>query len=97
VNLLHNAVQAMDAPGTIQIRVRLQGKFVQVSISDTGKGIPLADYSRIFNPFFTTKPIGEGTGLGLYISYGIVEKHKGELLFFSEEGKGTTFQVLLPQ
>lgn len=96
VNLLLNAAQAMEQEGTITIRIRQKGSHAMVSVSDTGCGIPQENYSRLFDPFFTTKPVGQGTGLGLYISYGIMQKHHGELVFHSEVGKGTTFQVIVP-
>lgn len=96
VNLLLNAAQAMEQDGVINIRIRQKGSYAMVSVSDTGCGIPQENYSRLFDPFFTTKPVGQGTGLGLYISYGIMQKHHGELVFHSEVGKGTTFQVIVP-
>jgi len=96
VNLLLNAAQAISGSGQITIRIRQKGNHVMVAISDSGNGIPKEYFSRLFDPFFTTKPVGEGTGLGLYISYGIIQKHQGDLVFHSEIGKGTTFQVFLP-
>lgn len=96
VNLLLNAAQAMGNDGVITIRIKQKGTHAMVSIADTGCGIAKEHYSRLFDPFFTTKPVGQGTGLGLYISYGIVQKHRGDLVFHSEEGKGTTFQMILP-
>jgi PAS domain S-box-containing protein len=96
VNLLLNAAQAMEKQGTITIKVLNKRNHVMVTVSDTGPGISKENYSRLFDPFFTTKPVGQGTGLGLYISYGIMQKHRGDLLFVSEPGKGATFQVILP-
>ncbi len=96
VNLLLNAAQACGNDGVIQIRLKRAGEHVVIHISDNGCGIPQEYYSQLFNPFFTTKPVGQGTGLGLYISYGIVQKHHGDLVFHSEVGKGTTFQIVLP-
>jgi len=96
VNLLLNAAQAIEGTGKITIRIRQRGNHLMVSIVDTGQGISKQHYSRLFDPFFTTKPVGQGTGLGLYISYGIIQKHQGDLVFHSEDGKGTTFQVILP-
>jgi len=69
---------------------------VQVSISDTGKGIPPEIVNRIFDPFFTTKPVGKGTGLGLSLSWNIVKKHQGKIEVSSIPGKGTTFVITLP-
>jgi len=96
VNLLVNAAQAMEGNGTITVKIMRKGNHAVVVVSDTGKGIAKEHYSRLFDPFFTTKPVGEGTGLGLYISYGIIQKHHGDLIFRSEVGKGTSFQIILP-
>jgi len=75
---------------------RLDGS-VEVVITDNGNGVPQAIRDKIFQPFFTTKPTGQGTGLGLSLSYDIVVKgHGGQLLLESIEGKGTTFKVILP-
>ncbi|MBL8458548.1 MAG: histidine kinase, partial [Zoogloea sp.] len=63
---------------------------------DTGKGIPATDLQRVFEPFYTTKPVGQGTGLGLSLSWGIVERHHGRIEVSSEVGQGTTFTVTLP-
>ena len=72
------------------------GTYVQLSVSDSGHGIP-ADYlDRVFEPFFTTKERGEGTGMGLSVVHGIVESYEGAIYAFSEEGQGSTFEVLLP-
>lgn len=73
------------------------GLYVALSVSDTGAGIPDDIMPFIFDPFFTTKEKGKGTGLGLSTVYGIVELHKGKILAFSEEGKGTAFRVYLPR
>lgn len=97
VNLIVNACQAMENSGILRISIQSREHDLQVQISDTGKGIPRIHYSRIFDPFFTTKPPGLGTGLGLYISYGIARKHQGDLFFWSTEDKGTTFQLTLPK
>lgn len=96
MNLLLNAAQAIEAPGTIHIITRRTEKTVRIIIRDSGKGIPPEVQGRIFEPFFTTKPVGKGTGLGLSISYGIVKKHRGEILVRSEPGRGTEFEVVIP-
>jgi signal transduction histidine kinase len=67
-----------------------------VTISDSGCGIPPENLSRVFDPFFTAKPVGQGTGLGLSLSYGIVQRHHGRIEVESALGKGSTFRVWLP-
>ena len=96
MNLLVNAAHAIDGRGTISIRTRALGEWVQVEIADTGRGIPAENLKRIFDPFLTTKPVGRGTGLGLSLSYGIVGKHHGRIEVESAPGKGTSFKVYLP-
>jgi len=95
-NLVHNALQAMDHKGTLTVGLRRDGDDVLVSIADTGCGIPEDIRARIFDAFFTTKPAGEGTGLGLDIVRKIVDKHQGRIDVDSEVGVGTTFTVRLP-
>jgi signal transduction histidine kinase len=97
MNILMNAAQSMQEGGTITVRTGTQGDDVWVAISDTGRGIPADQQKRIFEPFYTTKRVGEGTGLGLSLSYGIVEKHGGSIEVKSEVGVGTTFRVVLPR
>jgi signal transduction histidine kinase len=83
--------------GTIKVGTKSKGDLVEITISDTGVGIPEQIRSRIFDPFFTTKVVGKGTGQGLTISHSvIVEKHGGTLDFKTYEGKGTTFYIQLP-
>ncbi|MDD5329823.1 MAG: ATP-binding protein [Sulfuricella sp.] len=96
MNLLVNAAHAITDKGTITVRTRRVGEEVWVEVEDTGSGIAPENINRIFDPFFTTKPVGKGTGLGLSLSYGIVQKHKGQIEVESELGKGTTFRVRLP-
>ena len=96
MNLLINAVHAIEEKGIIRIKTRQKGDSVYVQIADTGRGIPPDKMSRIFEPFFTTKEVGKGTGLGLSISYDIVRKHGGEILVESAVGKGTIFTVRIP-
>ena len=105
LNLLLNAAHAISdvvdgtsAKGRITVRTRGIGDFVEISISDTGDGIPEDVRGRIFEPFVTTKEVGRGTGQGLALSRGIVvEKLKGSLHFETETGKGTTFFIRLPK
>ena len=94
-NLIHNALQAMNHKGTLQIKVFQQENSVVVQISDSGTGIPLKIQQKIFEPFFTTKPAGEGSGLGLDIVSKIIKKHGGAIEVASEPGQ-TTFSVFLP-
>jgi signal transduction histidine kinase len=75
---------------------RQEDQFVQISISDTGCGIPEENLARLFDPFFTTKPVGTGTGLGLSIVYEIVKAHNGKIEVDSRPGSGTCFTILLP-
>ena len=97
MNLLINAVQAIEDHGRITIRTGHDEKSVWVEVEDTGKGIKPEQLGKIFDPFFTTKAVGMGTGLGLSLSYGIVKKHNGRIEVKSELGKGTSFRVFLPQ
>ena len=95
-NLIDNAVAAMEGEGTLTIRTARDNDFLLVEICDTGPGVPAEIQERIFQPFFTTKPVGEGTGLGLDISWRIVvNKHHGDLRVESVPGD-TRFQVCLP-
>lgn len=96
MNLLVNASQAIKDEGEITIRTEADDDEVIVSISDNGLGIPKEDIPKLFNPFFTTKPVGHGTGLGLSVSYGIIQKHKGRIEVDSKVGTGTTFKIYLP-
>lgn len=94
-NLIQNAIQALKGKGKIEISVFPQNNFVVVEIEDDGPGIPVKIQDRIWDPFFTTKDQGEGTGLGLGIAKGIVEKHKGKITLTSHPGK-TIFRIELP-
>jgi two-component system NtrC family sensor kinase len=98
LNLLLNAIDAMPKGGTVTARVEEEKKtgFLSIHITDTGVGIPSHILGSIFTPFFTTKPTGKGTGLGLAVSKGIIEKHGGSIEVESKVGEGTTFTVHLP-
>jgi two-component system NtrC family sensor kinase len=108
MNMLVNAQQAIEEEGSITVRTRrsVQPKspepgakpvaMVEITISDTGCGIPESDLKRIFDPFFSSKEVGKGTGLGLSVSHGIVQAHGGLIEVESSIGKGSTFRVYLP-
>jgi two-component system NtrC family sensor kinase len=98
LNLFINAIQAMLDGGSLSIRAYPSddGHWLKVEVKDTGCGIEHEDLPRIFDPFYTTKQVGRGTGLGLSVTYGIVEKHGGHIEVESQKGKGATFTVLLP-
>ncbi len=95
-NLVHNALQSMNHQGTLTVDIRRIGNEAVVSIGDTGCGIPEEIRGKIFDAFFTTKPVGEGSGLGLDIVKTIIDKHYGRIEVQSEVGVGTTFLVYLP-
>ncbi len=96
LNLIVNALQAVGERGSVTISSEPVADGVAVRVSDDGPGIAAADRERLFEPFFTTKQAGEGTGLGLFISYQIVRRHAGEIRVASELGVGTSFEVWLP-
>jgi signal transduction histidine kinase len=96
INLIMNAVHAMPQGGTLRMGLDHEKDMLRLTVSDTGHGIPNEVVNKIFDPFFTTKEFGKGTGLGLTVVKGIIEEHQGSIAVESEEGKGTTFTVLLP-
>lgn len=100
VNLCNNAIDAMGRSGKIYVTTSentLEGKrAVEISIRDTGSGMPPEVLEKIFNPFFTTKESGKGTGLGLSLVSEILEQHQGRIKAESKVGKGTTFRILIP-
>jgi PAS domain S-box-containing protein len=105
LNLIINSAHAVASAvgeglrekGTITLRTRLRDPWVEISVADTGTGIPEELRSRIFEPFFTTKPMGQGTGQGLALAHSvIVQRHQGQIWFETEVGRGTTFFVRLP-
>ncbi len=97
INLIMNATQAMGESGTLRISTsQVNGQEVEAAISDTGPGIPASIQANIFDPFFSTKKEGEGTGLGLYICRNIITEHEGRMTLDSAEGQGTTFRIVLP-
>jgi len=105
LNLINNAfyavserqrAQAIDYEPTVIVRTRQTGKGIEIVVQDNGNGIPEAIRDKIFQPFFTTKAAGQGTGLGLSLSYDIVKAHGGEIQLVTHAGVGTTFIILLP-
>jgi signal transduction histidine kinase len=98
LNILMNAIEAVPPGGSISLTTRTNAERTEIQfvIADNGPGIPEAILGRIFDPFFTTKPQGIGTGLGLWISYNIVQKHSGRLDVEAAPGRGTTFTITLP-
>jgi two-component system, NtrC family, sensor kinase len=96
--VLMNALEAMPDGGTLTVRARFQAALdtVTIEIQDTGPGIPPEIRPRIFEPFFSTKSEGKGTGLGLAVTYGIVRRHAGHIEYDSEVGRGTVFRIVLP-
>ena len=105
INLINNAFYAVsekakkDIPGyqpIVEVSTHFKDSLVEISVMDNGLGIPKTIQDKIFQPFFTTKPAGSGTGLGLSLSYDIIKAHGGELIVESTEGTGTTFRIHLP-
>jgi signal transduction histidine kinase len=103
LNLYNNAFYAVNEKigmsgfePKVRISTKRDGSSVLIAVHDNGKGIPEKVKEKIFQPFFTTKPTGQGTGLGLSLSYDIVKGHGGEFKVDSIEGNGTTFTILLP-
>ena len=94
LNFILNSVQAMPEGGELRITTKNADKGIEISISDTGMGIPEEEHQKIFQPFYTTKK--DGTGLGLSISYGIIKGHGGEIFVKSSQGSGATFRISLP-
>jgi signal transduction histidine kinase len=96
LNLFLNARDAMPSGGWLSVATRVRGHEVTVEVGDTGVGIPPEHIARIYDPFFTTKAEGHGTGLGLSVTYGIVQEHGGILSCESAPGEGTKFRLVLP-
>ena len=96
LNLFLNARDAMPRGGWLTVTTRIEGDHAVAEVADTGTGIPPEQLARIYDPFFTTKAMGQGTGLGLSISYGIVREHDGTIRCDSAIGQGTRFTLMLP-
>ncbi len=97
INLILNAVQAMDGSGTLRLGCSTGAGRISAVVSDTGPGIPPEFINHIYDPFFTTKPVGIGTGLGLYVTYRIVSRHKGTIDVETSLNKGTAFTINFPE
>lgn len=112
VNIINNAVDAMEGEGTVTIELSqisssdqllsqfsqiMPGKYCKITIKDTGYGMDQTTMERIFEPFYTTKEVGKGTGLGLSTVHSIIKEHQGEIIVDSQLGHGTTFTLLLPE
>jgi PAS domain S-box-containing protein len=97
MNIIGNAIDAIEEEGTITICTCFKGNQVKISISDTGTGIKPDIQDKIFDPFFTTKEVGQGMGLGLSIAHSIIEKHQGSITVHSQEGEGTEIIIYLPK
>lgn len=96
VNLMVNAIHAMGDRGALTLKCSREGTFIAATVTDTGHGIPEENLNQIYDPFFTTKPVGMGTGLGLYVVYRIVTKYRGSIDVESKPGVGTTFVLRFP-
>jgi signal transduction histidine kinase len=96
INLIVNAVQAMKEGGKLTVSTSQDDSWVRIHIGDNGHGIPQENMDKLFTPFFTTKEDVKGVGLGLAVSYGIIERHGGRIVVKSEVGKGSTFTIVLP-
>jgi len=96
MNLCVNAVHAMSDSGTLSLRTRNLASMVEILVTDTGSGMPKEVLEKAIEPFFTTKPMGQGTGLGLATVYSLVKAHGGTMEITSEVGKGTTVSLLFP-
>ncbi|MBK7866307.1 MAG: hypothetical protein IPJ75_04540 [Ignavibacteriales bacterium] len=104
VNILINSVDAVlemkenfpDMRGEILAETYIEGSSLIVELSDNGDGISEDKHAKIFEPFYTTKAVGKGTGLGLWVSYGIVKSFQGDIKVTSKPGRGTSFKISLP-
>jgi signal transduction histidine kinase len=96
LNIMNNGIQAMDGTGQLTIKTEHKNEHVHIIFSDTGCGIHAHDMPKIFDPFFTNKDVGKGTGLGLGISYSIIRQHGGYIKVRSDIGNGSVFEIILP-
>jgi signal transduction histidine kinase len=96
LNLALNARDAMPKGGVVRIRTRHVGQEALLEIEDEGEGIPQALWARVFEPYFTTKPMGKGTGLGLAVVKRVVERHQGRIELYQRPGRGQGFLLAFP-
>ncbi|MCU0538521.1 MAG: response regulator [Desulfobacterales bacterium] len=96
LNLLTNSIQATPAGGRITVSLQVSVEAAKIAVQDTGSGISPDHLTRVFEPFFTTKGVGQGTGMGLYVSWGIIARLGGLITVESQVGQGTTFTITLP-
>jgi len=96
MNVIGNALYSLSPGGTLNITTAASGKNVKIKFTDTGCGIKQEDLDKVFDPFFTTKEVGKGVGLGLSISYTIIQQHGGKIDIKSKENEGTTVTITLP-
>ena len=97
LNIIGNAIEATEGKGRITIETSIPYGKIVISIKDNGMGMTKKTKSKIFDPFYTTKEVGKGLGLGLSISYGIIEKHGGEIIVITAPKRGTEFRIILPR
>ncbi|NEP84237.1 MAG: hypothetical protein F6K39_42660 [Okeania sp. SIO3B3] len=97
INVVLNAIDAMPDGGQLTVSIEADSNFVTVQVMDTGVGIPVENIAHLFEPFFTTKARGAGTGLGLFVSHQIIDRHGGAIEVDSEQNGGTTFVIKLPR
>ncbi|MBW2312388.1 MAG: GAF domain-containing protein, partial [Deltaproteobacteria bacterium] len=97
INIIDNAVHAISDKGSITVSTRAEEKWIQAEISDSGPGIPEEDLDKIYDPFFTTKEVGKGTGLGLTISQAIIADHNASIRVNSRINRGATFTITFPK
>jgi len=96
MNILDNACYAIKETGKIYISVKKMENDVIIEFKDTGSGMNKEQLKKVFEPFYTTKAVGEGTGMGMSISYKVIQNHQGTITIDSELNKGTTFKIRLP-
>jgi signal transduction histidine kinase len=96
MNVINNALDALSAGGKLSITTAVSNKNIEIKFIDNGKGIKEENLDKVFDPFWTTKEVGKGVGLGLSISYAIIQQHKGTINIKSKENEGTTVVITLP-